>query len=83
MFNVLIDTWIIINVIAVSMLLILWVKDVWLNFINPKVIHNNIKINLFGAWFIALVSNILFPVVAIPYWIYKLCKAIKRLIDKI
>ena len=43
------------------------------SFVNPKVIYKNIKVNWFGAWLLAVIFNILLPLVAIPYWIYKLC----------
>lgn len=43
------------------------------SFVNPIVIYKNIKVNWFGAWLLAIVCNICLPVVAIPYWVYKLC----------
>lgn len=43
------------------------------SFVNPIVIYDNIKVNWFGAWLLAVVCNVLLPVVAIPYWIYKIC----------
>ena len=43
------------------------------SFVNPIVIYNNIKVNWFGAWLLAIVCNVVFPFVAIPYWIYKIC----------
>lgn len=43
------------------------------SFVNPMVIYDNIMVNWFGAWLLAIVFNILLPTVSIPYWIYKIC----------
>ena len=43
------------------------------SFVNPIVIYNDIKVNWFGAWLLAIVCNVALPSVAIPYWIYKIC----------
>lgn len=66
--------WVAINVIALFILFLLPVEvGANFSFVNPKVIYDNIKVNWFGACVLAIVFNILFPVVAIPYWIYKIC----------
>ena len=43
------------------------------NFVNPKVIYNYLKVNWFGVWLLAIICNILCPIVAIVYWFYKIC----------
>lgn len=67
--------WMVINISALFILLILSLDGANFSFVNPIVIYNNIRVNWFGAWLLAVVCNILFPVIAIPYWIYKLCTA--------
>ena len=47
--------------------------DTNFSFVNPKVIYKNISVNWFGAIILTILLNILLPVIAIPYWIYKLC----------
>lgn len=44
-----------------------------LSFLNPRVIYDGIRVNWFGAIFLAIVSNLLLPVPAVIYWFYKLC----------
>ena len=44
-----------------------------LSFFNPVVFYNNIKVNWFGAWLLAIVFNLMLPSAAIFYWIYKIC----------
>ena len=61
-----------INAFALFITLLLCIDGANFSYVNPKVIYNNIKVNWFGAWFIAIVSNIALPIIAIPYWIYKL-----------
>ncbi len=48
---------------------------VWL---NPVWIYKTIKVNWFGAVFIALAGNIALPIYAIGYWFYKLCTVGRR-----
>ena len=43
------------------------------NFFNPFVIYKKRKVNWFGALLIAIIFNIMFPFVALLYWIYKIC----------
>lgn len=43
------------------------------SFVNPIVIYNNVRVNWFGAVLLSVISNVLLPSLAIPYWIYKLC----------
>lgn len=44
-----------------------------LSFFNPVVFYNNIKVNWFGAWLLAIVFNLMLPSAAVFYWIYKIC----------
>lgn len=65
--------WITINIISLIVLFAACGNGANGSFVNPKVIYKNVKVNWFGAWLLAIVCNICFPVVAIPYWIYKIC----------
>ena len=47
--------------------------NVGLSFFNPIVLYNNIKVNWFGASFLAIVFNLMLPSAAVFYWIYKIC----------
>ena len=42
-------------------------------FVNPFWIYKEIKVNWFGAFLIAIILNLLLPLISIMYWIYKLC----------
>jgi hypothetical protein len=44
-----------------------------IEFVNPSVLYSRFKINWFGAYFLAIVFNILDLPLAIAYWFYKLC----------
>ena len=67
-------TWIAINIIVVFFIGITSAADsINPSFVNPIVIYNNINVNWFGAWLLAIVSNVALPAIAIPYWIYKIC----------
>lgn len=46
--------------------------DSW-GFVNPFWLYKNTKVNWFGAFFIAIILNFLLPIIAIPYWVYKIC----------
>ena len=46
--------------------------------LNPLFIYRYAKVNWFGAGFIALVANAAFPIIAIIYWMYKLCTVGRR-----
>lgn len=66
--------WAIINVVALFILFLLFIDcDANFSFVNPMVIYDEIRVNWFGAWLLAIVINVLLPAVAIPYWIYKIC----------
>ena len=39
---------------------------------NPIQLYDNTHLNHFGAWFLALFACLVFPLLSIPYWIYKL-----------
>lgn len=65
--------WITVNVLAWFFLGVMSVCGANPSFVNPIVIYNSIKVNWFGACLLAIVCNVALPVVAIPYWIYKIC----------
>lgn len=65
--------WSAINITAFIILGSLYIEGANFSFVNPMVIYKKIKVNWFGAWFLAIVFNIMLPAVAIPYWIYKIC----------
>lgn len=65
--------WAVINFMVLFVLTIASVDGANLSFVNPSVIYDNIEVNWFGAWFLAIVANATLPAVAIPYWIYKIC----------
>ena len=65
--------WAAINAFALFILFFVCIEGGNFSFVNPKVIYDNIGVNWFGAWLLGIVCNILLPVIAIPYWIYKLC----------
>jgi hypothetical protein len=46
--------------------------------LNPCFIYRHVKVNWFGAVFLALIANIALPIIAIIYWFYKLCTAGRR-----
>ena len=46
--------------------------------LNPVWLYNTIKVNWFGAAFLALIGNLALPLYAICYWIYKLCTVGRR-----
>jgi hypothetical protein len=48
------------------------------NFLNPVEFYKNIKVNLFGAFFVTFIFNALLAPYAIIYWIYKLCTVGRR-----
>ena len=71
--EILFTAWIAANILAVFILGITSIDGTNLSFVNPIVIYDNIKVNWFGAWLLAIVCNVGLPIVAIPYWIYKIC----------
>ena len=42
-------------------------------FMNPVWLYERVSVNVFGAIFLSILFNLLCPIVAIIYWIYKLC----------
>ena len=46
--------------------------------LNPVWLYRNIKVNWFGAIFIAFLGNAVFPLIALCYWFYKLCTIGRR-----
>ena len=66
--------WIFINIFVLFILIAMSIEgDANFSFVNPLVIYDNLKVNWFGAWFLATLFNVVLPAVAIPYWIYKIC----------
>lgn len=65
--------WIVANILVWFFLAMALDDGVNPSFVNPIVIYNNIRVNWFGAWLLAIVCNVGLPTVAIPYWIYKIC----------
>jgi hypothetical protein len=49
-----------------------------LEYCNPLWLHSHYKLNCFGAWFVAIVLNILSWPATFWYWIYKLCTIGRR-----
>ena len=70
--NELLFLWVILNGFVLFVIAILCVEGANFSFVNPIVIYNKIKVNWFGAYILAIIFNMLFPIIAIPYWIYKL-----------
>ena len=64
--------WIAINIIGLYAKFVFSTGGTNFSFVNPIVIHNNIKVNWFGAIALAVIFNALLPAVSIPYWIYKI-----------
>ena len=56
----------------VFLMMVLFIFDGNFSFYNPKVIHDNIPVNWFGAIVLAAIANVCFPAWAVIYWIYKL-----------
>ena len=52
--------------------------DIGFSYVNPVVIYNNVKVNWLGAALLSIILNIAFPLISIPYWIYKLCTIGRR-----
>ena len=42
-------------------------------FLNPIVIYNTIKVNIFGTILITILLNTILAPYAISYWVYKVC----------
>lgn len=47
-------------------------------FVNPKWIYQNYKVNKFGAIFLSIVFNLICPIGTVIYWFYKLCTVGRR-----
>ena len=70
----LIAAWIVLNIVIPLLIALSYDGDgPNLSFLNPRVIYDNIDVNWFGAIFLAIVFNILLPLSAVIYWMYKLC----------
>lgn len=46
---------------------------VGLCWMNPVWLYNHIRVNVFGAIFVALIAGVVLAPYAVCYWIYKLC----------
>ena len=72
-FFIIVVLWIIANAAAPTIIVLNLDEDWNFSFVNPIVIYDNLLVNWFGAWLLAIVLNVLLPTVSIPYWIYKIC----------
>lgn len=50
----------------------------WETLFNPNEIYKNVKVNRFGAYFLAVIALICITPVAFVFWIYKLCTIGRR-----
>lgn len=77
--NIVVPLLIIINGIVLLIIFITWGKDsIGLSFVNPLVIYYSVKVNWFGCILLTILVNGILPLVAIPYWIYKICTVGRR-----
>lgn len=44
-----------------------------IEFVNPAYLYKTIRVNWFGAIFLAIFYSAMCPIGAIGYWFYKLC----------
>lgn len=63
--------WIAINLIC--FLIVIFTEGSNFSFVNPIIIYKNLEVNWFGAILLTIIFNAFFPIISIPYWIYKLC----------
>lgn len=47
--------------------------DVGLAWFNPLWLYQHLPVNWFGAFFVALIGNLMFIPFAVGYWMYKVC----------
>ena len=66
--------WIGINLLCLFVMFICYVEEsgTYLSFVNPVVIYKHIPVNWFGAILFSIVLHIVFPIIAVIYWFYKL-----------
>ena len=50
----------------------------WETLFNPNRIYKSVKVNRFGAYFLAIVAIICITPIALIFWIYKLCTVGRR-----
>lgn len=59
---------------AVGYLICLWIFTTdCFDFFNPCWIYAHVRVNIIGCILLTIFTNILSPIVAIGYWIYKIC----------
>ena len=73
MLEVLSGCWFIINVFGFIFFLSTGCNPVFINCVNPINVYDEVKVNWFGAWLIAIFCNIVFTVLAVMYWVWLLC----------
>ena len=56
-----------------TIVLISITKSTGLEFVNPNFLYDTGKVMGFGAYFLAIIFNLLNPLLAFFYWMYKLC----------
>lgn len=61
------------TVLQISVILDVVRTSYGFSIVNPMVIYNNIKVNWFGVVILTILINIFLPIMAIMYWMYKLC----------
>ena len=78
--NILLMIYIIANVIGLVICLLGLDAGytLWSNVFNPKAIYKNIKVNWFGAYWLATIAFICMTPGAIIYWFYALCTVGRR-----
>lgn len=62
-----------IKIIGIGTGMAIFDKDFNFSFVNPFVIYENVNVNWFGAVLLTIGANLLFPVISVCYWFYKLC----------
>ena len=48
-------------------------EEAFFDFFNPRWIYTHIRVNIVGCILLTIFAHILSPIVAIGYWIYKMC----------
>ena len=71
MLGYLITAYVVLN-IGVAFIIIVNCDKLNFSFVNPFVIYKNIKMNWFGTILLTIIFNIMFPLIAVLYWLYKL-----------
>lgn len=46
--------------------------------LNPLYIYKDRRVNWFGAFVVALIMNVICPIVSVVYWFSKLCTVVRK-----